>query len=63
MKEGAFDFLEKPFGDQQIIEKIQEAIQQDACQRETLKDVESIHQRYALLTNKEKEIILPPPPD
>lgn len=57
MKDGAFDFIEKPFKDYQIIEAIQRAIQQDIVQRETLKGIEDIQKRHRCLTDKEKEVM------
>lgn len=57
VKRGAADFLQKPFRDQQLIDKIQHAIDENARLREELADHNQIAARIASLTPREKEIM------
>lgn len=38
MQQGAFDFLQKPFRDQELIDRVQRALQQDAEHRRALRE-------------------------
>src|SRR5246127_3278669 len=42
MQHGAFDFLQKPFRDQELIDRIQRALERDARQRAALTQYERI---------------------
>ncbi len=57
MKRHAFDFIEKPFNDQDLLDRIQEAIHQDALDRRKYRDVRELSRRVAQLTPREKEIL------
>lgn len=70
MKAGAMDFILKPFNDQQLIEQIQKAIEQNVKNEDSLvkskahnsnspKSLadERINQNYASLTLREREIL------
>jgi RNA polymerase sigma factor (sigma-70 family) len=57
IKEGAIDFLEKPFRMQVLLERVQEAMLKDAQARESDTDKQAIIERYALLTPREREIL------
>jgi RNA polymerase sigma factor (sigma-70 family) len=57
VKRGAADFLQKPFRDQQLIDKIQHAIDENARLREELADHRQIAARIASLTPREREIM------
>lgn len=57
MKLGARDFLEKPFGHQDLLERVQEALESDAEQRAERIDREEIAGRLALLTRRERDVL------
>jgi FixJ family two-component response regulator len=57
MKAGAFDFVEKPFNDQVLLERIQEAIKRDADARQHAAQRLSIDTRIATLTRREREVM------
>lgn len=56
MREGALDFLQKPFKDDELIRRVQRALVQDMRERELLHQREEIEQRWADLTPREREI-------
>ncbi len=55
MKAGAFDFVEKPFDDKKLLERIAAAIAFDADVRRQLVDINEIRRRMALLSPREHE--------
>jgi two-component system, LuxR family, response regulator FixJ len=57
MQHGAFDFLQKPFRDQDLIDRIQKALAKDAKTRSALKEHERIRQRLQTLTPREREVL------
>jgi two-component system response regulator FixJ len=57
MREGAVDFLEKPFDRQCLLDRIYEAFRRDANHREKRSQQESIRARIDLLTPREREIM------
>jgi two-component system, LuxR family, response regulator FixJ len=57
MQNGAFDFLQKPFGDQDLLDRIQRALAIDSNHREQLKNKDQIRLRVESLTPREKEIM------
>ena len=56
MKKGAVDFIRKPFRDQELLDRIQEALSFDAENREHQADVDAVRARAASLTPREKEV-------
>ena len=56
MRRGAVDFLRKPFRDQELLDRIQEALSRDAKQRHHAADVETVRARVAELTPREQEV-------
>lgn len=56
LKAGAFDFIEKPFSDQVLLERIQQALQQDTSDRATEHDRSDIERRAARLTARETQV-------
>ncbi|MBM4197624.1 MAG: response regulator transcription factor [Gammaproteobacteria bacterium] len=57
MKDGAFDFLQKPFAQQDLLERVGRAIASDAEARATLGRTEEIRRRYGTLTPREREVM------
>ena len=56
MKKGAVDFIRKPFRDQELLDRIHEALNVDADHRQQFADLESIRTRVAKLTPREMEV-------
>ena len=57
VKAGAADFVQKPFRDQDLIDKIQHAIGADARVRKILADRQEILSRIESLTSREHEVM------
>ncbi|MDH3628179.1 MAG: response regulator transcription factor [Acidobacteriota bacterium] len=57
MRAGAIDFLQKPFNDDELLETIQRVVGQDRDSRQSLGEREKIVERYATLTNREREVM------
>ncbi|QDV35734.1 response regulator transcription factor [Tautonia plasticadhaerens] len=57
MKSGAVEFVEKPFNRQELLDKVQRAIDEDARRRALLVDREAIDARFRSLTEKEREVL------
>jgi two-component system, LuxR family, response regulator FixJ len=57
MKDGAFDFLQKPFRDQDLIDRINGALKQDAENRATLDKHADLRRRLESLTPREREVM------
>jgi two-component system response regulator FixJ len=57
MQHGAFDFLQKPFRDQDLIDRVQRALTTDVQNRATLAEEHRIAERYASLTPREREVL------
>lgn len=57
MKDGAVDFLQKPFDDTQLLEVIGKAIQKNVRDRKARTELESIQNRFATLTPREREVM------
>lgn len=57
MQDGAVDFVEKPFRDQGLLDRIHRAIRLDGENRRTLEERESIRDRLGALTPREREIM------
>ena len=57
MKAGAVEFLTKPFRDQDLLDAIQLALKRDKLRREREADVQSLRERFASLTPREREIL------
>ncbi len=57
MQHGAFDFLQKPFRDQDLIDRIQKATERDAANRAQLREKEQIRIRFESLTPREREVL------
>jgi FixJ family two-component response regulator len=57
IQHGAFDFLSKPFRDQDLIDRVQRAISLDAQNRKALTEKETLRSRYDSLTPREQEVL------
>lgn len=57
MQQGAVDFVQKPYREQDLLDKIQSAIASDADNRQELKEVQVILDRYNGLTPRENEVM------
>jgi two-component system response regulator FixJ len=57
MKAQALDFIEKPFNDQDLLDKIYAALEQDAKTRQERGDTAEVVARIALLTPREREVM------
>jgi FixJ family two-component response regulator len=57
IQHGAFDFLQKPFRDQDLIDRVQRALASDAEHRQLLQQRETLRQRFDLLTPREQEVL------
>lgn len=57
MKAGAIDFLEKPFDDEELLERIQHGLQQDAVWRRWQSQSVDIAGRLAALSPREREVL------
>ncbi len=57
LKKGAFDFFEKPFNDNDLATRIEEAMALDASQRKASATVDSVKARLASLTTRERQIM------
>jgi len=57
MQQGAFDFLQKPFRDQDLIDRIQRALAKDQKGRTELRERARIKERLESLTPREREVL------
>ena len=57
MKSGALDFIQKPFRDEDLLNRIHEALQQDATHRESNRAIAEIRDRRSRLTARETEVM------
>jgi FixJ family two-component response regulator len=57
MKSGAVEFLPKPFGRQQLLDAVQQALELDAVRRRQQAEIAQLQQRYGTLTPREREVM------
>lgn len=57
LKKGAFDFFEKPFNDNELANRIEEALTQHAQRRQASASQDSVKHRMASLTTRERQIM------
>ncbi|MBI1336225.1 MAG: response regulator [Phycisphaera sp.] len=57
VREGAFDFIEKPFDDESLLKRIREAIHLNIDQRVDDLKVQQAREQLSLLTAREKEVM------
>ena len=56
MQKGAVDFIQKPFRDQELLDRIREALATDEERREEQQQHAEVNQRLDRLTNREREV-------
>ena len=57
MKDGAYDFIQKPFGDQALIDTVQKAVEQNLATSMERLFLQDIQERLNKLTPREKEVL------
>ena len=57
MQQGAFDFLQKPFRDQDLMDRIQRALDKDRANRAELGERSLIREHHETLTPREREVL------
>lgn len=57
MKAGVYDFIEKPYNDSLMLERIQSAIAFDLDNRKEQERIDEIKKRLATLTSREQEVL------
>lgn len=57
MQKGAFDFIEKPIREQDLLERIADALNADHTQRSRRESLSEIAARHARLTRREREVM------
>jgi two-component system response regulator DctR len=57
LKKGAFDFVEKPFNYNELADRVLAAFEADAERRRALTDRDTVEQRLATLTGREREVM------
>ncbi|HEY5761100.1 MAG TPA: LuxR C-terminal-related transcriptional regulator, partial [Steroidobacter sp.] len=57
MKDGAFDFLQKPFRDEELLDRIRRALKQDAKNRQSVQRHADLRERASSLTSREREVM------
>ena len=56
MQKGAVDFIQKPFRDQDLLDRIREALNTDKERREEQQKHAAVAEKLARLTNREREV-------
>lgn len=57
IQHGAFDFLQKPFGDQDLLNRVQRALAADGENRKLLAQRDLLRERFESLTPREREVL------
>ena len=57
MQQGAFDFLQKPFRDQDLVDRIQKALEHDSRSRTAVAQHSRVRERLDSLTPREREVL------
>lgn len=57
MRLGALDFLQKPFRDQDILDRVYQAFKLDATQHRELDELNAIRHRLDQITRREREVL------
>ena len=57
IKSGALEFLTKPFGDQDLLNAVEQALAGDSISRREHAEIAALEKRYDVLTPREKEVM------
>ena len=57
MKSGAVEFLTKPFGDEELLSAIQQALRRDSASRKEQAEIADLKVCYDTLTKREREVL------
>jgi FixJ family two-component response regulator len=57
MKSGAVEFLTKPFGDEQLLDGIHQALERDRIRRLQHSELAGVRKCYEMLTPREREVM------
>ena len=57
LKDGIYDFIEKPFDNKVLLDRIKQALQQSLTSQEELASRKQFISRFETLTNREKEVM------
>lgn len=57
LKAGAFDFIEKPFNDELLLDLVQRALEQDRRERREQAELTQWRERFETLTPREREVL------
>jgi two-component system, LuxR family, response regulator DctR len=57
VKRGAFDFCEKPFSDNALVDRIEQALERSAQTQAALQSKRSLQQNLAELTERERDVM------
>ncbi|MFB0934316.1 MAG: response regulator, partial [Propionivibrio sp.] len=57
LKNGAFDFVEKPCNDNQLVDRVVEALKLDEVRRQAAASADSVNKRLGTLTPRERQVM------
>ncbi|MFZ2855102.1 MAG: response regulator [Rhodocyclaceae bacterium] len=57
LKKGAFDFVEKPCNDNELVNRVVEALKLDETRRAAASTIDSVNARIAKLTSREQQVM------
>ena len=57
MRDGAFDFIQKPFRENELLERVQQAIAQDRSDRVQESELTAVKERLQSLTSRERDVL------